>query len=48
MKSKINQAIKYIIDEKLVALPTDTYFALSANGLSSKAIEKILKTTPTP
>ena len=41
MKSKINQAIKYIIDEKLVALPTDTYFALSANGLSTKAIEKI-------
>ena len=41
MKSKINQAIKYIIDEKLVALPTDTFFALSANGLSTKAIEKI-------
>ncbi|MAR34603.1 MAG: threonylcarbamoyl-AMP synthase [Chloroflexi bacterium] len=41
MQSKINQAIKYIIEEKLVAVPTDTYFALSANGLSARAIKKI-------
>ncbi|MFL2664617.1 MAG: L-threonylcarbamoyladenylate synthase [Dehalococcoidia bacterium] len=43
MNIKIDKAIENIIQGNLVAIPTDTYFALSANGLNTKAIKKIYK-----
>ncbi|MBA32092.1 MAG: threonylcarbamoyl-AMP synthase [Chloroflexi bacterium] len=41
MNLKIKKAIENIIQGKLVAIPTDTYFALGANGLNPSAIKKI-------
>ena len=43
MNLKIKKAIENIIQGKLVAIPTDTYFALGANGLNPSAIKKYMR-----
>jgi len=50
----LNQSVDAIRAGELVAFPTDTYFALGANGLDSRAVEAVFQTkgrnpgTPVP
>ncbi|MCX8276847.1 MAG: L-threonylcarbamoyladenylate synthase [Dehalococcoidia bacterium] len=50
----LNQSVETILRGELVAFPTDTYFALGANGLNPRAIEAVFRTkgrnpgTPVP
>jgi L-threonylcarbamoyladenylate synthase len=52
--SGLNQSVDAIRGGELVAFPTDTYFALGANGLDARAVESVFLTkgrnpgTPVP
>ena len=43
IKSNIDRAAVLIASDALVAVPTETVYGLAANGLSSKAVEKIYR-----
>lgn len=44
----INKAVKYIKNDELVAIPTETVYGLGANGLSDNACKKIFITKGRP
>ena len=44
----IKEAVKAILDNKLVAIPTETVYGLAANALSEKAVNLIYKAKGRP
>ena len=48
IKSNIDRAAVLIASDALVAVPTETVYGLAANGLSSKAVEKIYRVKGRP
>lgn len=47
-KGIYQKAKNYLLSDKLVAIPTETVYGLGANGLSSKACEKIFEAKKRP
>ena len=41
--SNIQKAKKYLINNELVAIPTETVYGLAANAYSDKAVKKVFK-----
>ena len=46
--SNIQKAKKYLINNELVAIPTETVYGLAANAYSDKAVKKVFKLKKRP
>ena len=47
-KKYIEEAVKQLRNDELVAIPTETVYGLGANGLSEEACRKIFETKGRP